>query len=244
MKKRLDKILVEKGVVPSRQRAVELIENPGVIIEGRKIFKPSAKAEENTEIKLLGEDIKWVSRAGLKLEKATEYWNIDCKGKTCIDIGASTGGFTEVLLSRGAGKIYALDVGHDQLSEKLRADEKVINIERVNARNIPENTIKERVDIIVIDVSYISLKIILPGTKRFLKEDGEIIALIKPQFETNKASKNSQGVVKNEKNYEQVIESIKSAADNLTLAHTNVIPSPVHGSKGNKEFLIHLRNKN
>jgi 23S rRNA (cytidine1920-2'-O)/16S rRNA (cytidine1409-2'-O)-methyltransferase len=243
MKKRIDKLMVEKGVTQSRKRAVELIEEGYVRINNKIIKKPSHLAEKDSEIKLTRENMKWVSKAGLKLEKALNYWQIDPKGWICVDIGASTGGFTDFLIENEAKKVYALDVGHDQLAEKLKNNPKVISLEGINARDIKENQIKEKVDFICIDVSFISLDLILPQAVKFLKDQGAIIALIKPQFELGKGG-TQKGIVKTEKQREEATLKIKTLAKDLGLENKGVISSPVLGSKGNREFLICLKEYN
>ena len=181
-KERLDKLLVNRGLVSSRERANILITDGNVIVAGKKVFKGGIKVEIDEEIELLENDIKWVSKGGAKLEKAFETWSINPDGWVCIDIGASTGGFTDVLLTFGAKRIYAVDVGHNQLAEKLKSDIRVINFEKINAREIEKNLIPEKVDFICIDVSFISLELVIPEAIKFLKQKGEVILLIKPQF--------------------------------------------------------------
>jgi len=196
---RLDKLLTEKGLTKSRQRAQALITEGKILVDGKVISKASKDISDEAKIEIVGEDIKWVSRAGLKLEKALEHWKIDVRDFVCLDIGASTGGFTDVLLSNNISKVYAVDVGHGQLDEKIKNDPHVINIEKTNARELSDKIIPEKVDFVCIDVSFISLELILPEAKRFLKEGGQIIALIKPQFEVGKKNLGKSGVVKDPK---------------------------------------------
>lgn len=240
MKTRLDKLLVDKKIIQSRERANRLIKEGGVLVNGKIITKPSSKVENDAKIEVKKEDIKWVSRAGLKLEKAISYWNINPKNFICMDVGASTGGFTDVLLTNGATKVYAIDVGHNQLVDKIKNDSRVINIERVNARNIDKELITEEVDFICIDVSFISLSLILPNVIQFLKKGGEIVALIKPQFEVG-SKKIEKGIVKSKKLHEEVVNKIINLANELGLEVKGTTDSPISGSKGNKEFLIYLK---
>lgn len=240
-KDRLDKILVDRGLVQSRERARALIMAGKVMVSGRKVDKAGEMVPADSEIVLTGEDIPYVSRGGLKLEKALDEFKVDVAGKTAIDVGASTGGFTDCLLQRGAGKVYAVDVGYGQLDLKLRNDPRVVNIERQNIRYLERQIIPEPVDIATIDASFISLTKVIPKVMEFVKENGELIALIKPQFEAGKGEVGKGGVVRDEATRLAVVEKIKGFCTGSGLHVVGVVESPILGPKGNREFLIYLR---
>lgn len=233
---RLDKELVARGLVESRTRAQTLLAEGNVFVNGILVIKSGTLVKESDEISLIKADIPWASRAGLKLEQALDYWHIDPKGKIILDIGASTGGFTDVLLSCGAKKVYALDVGHGQLVEKLRNDPRVVNMEGVHILNTAREDFTDQIEMVVVDVSFISLEKILPKVKE-LFEKGMLIALIKPQFEVGRERIN-KGIVKDPELHEEVLSRIKSEAIHLGFVVDGIIPSPIMGGDGNKEFLI------
>ncbi len=239
-KRRLDNLLIERGIIQSRERAKGLILSGDVRVNGNPVNKAGTLIDEDAEIELTGKDIPYVSRGGLKLEKAIKEFDINLKDKVAIDVGASTGGFTDCLLQNGAKKVYAIDVGYGQLAWKLRKDPRVVVIERKNIRYIKPSDIGEPVDITTIDVSFISLKLVLPIVKNLLKENGEIIALIKPQFEVGKGEVGKGGIVREKEKHEKVISEIKSFAIDLGFKVLNITESPIAGQKGNVEFLIHL----
>ena len=233
---RIDLFLVKSGYAKSRERAKILIENGFVFVDGRLIEKPSNKIGSNSKIDVRGEDIKWVSRAGLKLEHAFNYWDIDVNGSVCVDIGSSTGGFTEVLLDGGASKIYSVDVGKGQLDKILRDNKKIVVMEETNIKNC----VFENIDFITTDVSFISIKKIIPNISSFLKSEGEAVLLIKPQFEVGKKFI-KRGVVRESDLHKKVVEDIKSFAFKYNLNTLDVIESPIKGISGNKEFLAHIK---
>ncbi len=239
-KRRLDNLLLERGIVQSRERAKALILAGDIKVNGKPVNKSGTLIDENAEIEIT-KDIPYVSRGGLKLEKAIKEFNINVKDKAAIDVGASTGGFTDCLIQYGAKKVYAVDVGYGQLAWKLRNDPRVVVIERKNIRYIKPSDIGEPVDIATIDVSFISLKLVLPVVKNLLKENGEIIALIKPQFEIGKGEVGKGGIVREKEKHEKVISEIKSFAIDLGFKVSNVTESPIAGQKGNVEFLIYLQ---
>ena len=239
-KKRLDTLVFERGHTISREKAKALILSGKVYVNGEKITKAGEQVSEFAEI-TIEEPLKYVSRGGFKLEKALNELDINVKDKTCLDIGASTGGFTDCLLQNGAAKVYAVDVGYGQLDWKLRKDKRVIVIERCNFRHIDNDLINEKVDIIVIDVSFISLKLIIPKALKFLKENGIIIPLIKPQFEAGKENVGKGGIVKDPTVHKQVINSLSTFFSQHYLNVVNIIESPILGQKGNKEFLALLK---
>ena len=243
MEERLDKLLVERGLVSSRTRGEELIKNGDVLVNGVSVEKPGKKIPTDAKIILLNEELAWVSRGALKLLTAIEQFEISVEGKTFIDLGASTGGFTEVLLKNNAAQVYCVDVGHGKLHERIAAETRVVNIEKTHIRELTTAHVPSKVDGIVIDVSFISLEKVLPFTSSFVATDGVLVALIKPQFELEKKLLNKQGIVKSASNYPSVIERIKNAAIASNFDVVAVIDSPIVGGDGNKEFLLVARKK-
>lgn len=243
MEERLDKILFDRGLVTSRTRGEELIKNGDVLVNGITIEKPGKKISVDAKIILLNEELSWVSRGALKLLKAIEHFNLDCKDQVFIDLGASTGGFTEVLLTNGASKVYCVDVGHDQLHERIRTNPKVVNIEKTHVRSLSTDHIPELVDGVVIDVSFISLEKVIPFVHPFLKENGILVALIKPQFELEKKALNKHGVVRNATFYPAVLKNMKRVCTDSNLEVLDLIDSPIAGGDGNKEFLIYTKKR-
>ncbi len=240
MKKRLDTILTEKNIVESRHKAQAMILAGQVFVNNIKVNKPGKKFTEDIEIEIKALP-KFVSRGGLKLEYALNQFNVEVRDKICMDVGASTGGFTDCLLQYGANKVYAIDVGYGQLHYKLRNNPKVINIEKCNFRYIKSNKILDLIDLCTIDVSFISLKLIVPKCLDFLKDNGEIIALIKPQFEAGKDEVGKGGIVKDSNIHEKVISNLKDFFSSINLSILGLVESPILGQKGNKEFLIYLK---
>lgn len=239
-KARLDTLLVEKKLVPSRQRAQALIMTGTVFVEHQPITKPGTLVNTNANIHIKGKDLPYVSRGGLKLAAALTQFDISVKGKTCLDVGASTGGFTDCLLQHGASHIVAVDVGYGQLAWKLRQDPRVTVLEKTNIRYLVTDKVPYSIDITVIDVSFISLKIVVPAALKFFSKNPEIVALIKPQFEVGRGSVGKGGVVKDPSLHESVIETLSSFFRTKGLKVNGVIPSPITGPKGNKEFLCYL----
>lgn len=240
---RLDKILVERGLVASRVRAERMIKEVGVLVNGKLINKTGKKFPLDIDIEVIQEDLPWVSRGALKLLKALEAWNPIVQNSCFLDVGASTGGFTEVLLSRGARKIYAVDVGTDQLHPRLKADNRVVNLEKTHVREINSNIIEDIVDGCVIDVSFISLEKIFPFIHHLIKQDGFVIALVKPQFEVGKNEIGKGGIVKNVNLYPKVIDQIRQSAAMNNLIYMGHVDSPILGGDGNREFLMYLKKK-
>jgi 23S rRNA (cytidine1920-2'-O)/16S rRNA (cytidine1409-2'-O)-methyltransferase len=237
-KERLDKILVEKGVVQSRERAKALILAGKVVVGGQTLDKPGVEIEREAQVQLRGGDQPYVSRGGIKLERALHAFEIDPKGMIVMDVGASTGGFTDCVLQRGAKKVYAVDVGYGQLAWKLRKDPRVVNLERRNIRYLKTEEIEEKLDLILIDTSFISVEKFLSHLLHFLKKGGMIISLIKPQFEVGKGEVGKGGVVRDEALHQKVIERISSFGQGQGLSILGVVDSPILGPKGNKEFFI------
>ncbi|MEM7008323.1 MAG: TlyA family RNA methyltransferase [Thermodesulfobacteriota bacterium] len=241
-KQRLDLLLVERNLASSRSKAQALIMGGVVYVDGQKVDKSGTMLKYDADIIVKEKSIKYVSRGGLKLESALSNFNIDVTKNCALDIGASTGGFTDCLLQNGAAKVYALDVGYGQLDWKLRNDDRVVVMEKVNARHLKPDDIAEMVDIIVIDVSFISLTMIIPAVLQFLKPKGYLIALIKPQFEVGKGEVGKGGIVKDENKHKQVIEKVTQHLVELKLDVLGVIQSPILGAEGNKEFLVAASN--
>jgi 23S rRNA (cytidine1920-2'-O)/16S rRNA (cytidine1409-2'-O)-methyltransferase len=242
-KHRLDLILVEKELAKSRQRAQAIIMAGKVLVNERPVDKPGFFVSPEDSIELRGTDIPYVSRGGLKLEAALHELQIDVTGSVCIDVGASTGGFTDCLLQHGAERVYTVDVGYGQLAWKLRQDPRVIVIERTNVRYMTADAIPAPVDLITVDVSFISLKIVVPAIVQFLKSDASILALIKPQFEIGKRQVGKGGVVKKPELHQQVIKDLSEFFESIKLAPLSVYPSPVLGPKGNREFFMVLKHQ-
>jgi 23S rRNA (cytidine1920-2'-O)/16S rRNA (cytidine1409-2'-O)-methyltransferase len=240
VEERLDKILLQRGLVSSRVRAEQIIRETGVRVNGKLINKTGKKVPVDAAIEMISEELPWVSRGALKLIEALDKWNPELNGKTIMDIGASTGGFTEVLLSKGVAKVYCVDVGKDQLHSKLKADSRVINLEKTHVRELTSRLIPEETDGCVIDVSFISLEKIFPFIHAFLKENAFVIALVKPQFEVGKDNIAKGGIVKNKALYPEVIEKIKTIASANNLKYLGHMESPILGGDGNQEFLMNL----
>lgn len=243
MEERLDKILFDRGLVTSRTRGEELIKNGDVLVNGISIEKPGKKTPIDASIILLNEELTWVSRGALKLLKALEHFEVGCDNKTFLDIGASTGGFTEVLLSRNAAKVFCVDVGHNQLHERIKSNPKIVNIEKTHVRSLSVEQVNEQVDGVVIDVSFISLEKVIPFVVPFLKDGGELIALVKPQFELEKKALNKHGVVRSSSFYPKVLENIERVCKDSNFLVEGIIDSPIVGGDGNKEFLIYAKKK-
>ena len=241
---RLDKLLVERGLVSTRTRAEQVITTYGVMVDGILVTKTGKKFTEDVLIQLIQEEIPWVSKGALKLLAALEKWQIDVTDKVCLDIGASTGGFTEVLLHHGASKIFAVDVGHGQMHPKLTSEKKITNIEKTHVRQLTSKTITQEADIMAVDVSFISLTKVLPFLHPFLKDDARVILLIKPQFEVGKENLNKNGIVIKKALYTETIENIKNSASQNQLQFIDYIESPILGGDGNREFLAYFCKSN
>lgn len=240
VKKRLDLLLMEKGLAPSRQRAKALIMAGKVLVDTQRIDKPGTLILEDVSITIKGDDLPYVSRGGLKLQGALSALDLNVAGFVCLDVGASTGGFTDCLLQQGARKVYAVDVGYGQLAWQLRQDPRVISIERTNIRTMPADRLPEPFDLITIDASFISLKLIIPVVRQFLKPEGWILALIKPQFEVGKGKVGKGGVVKDKTLHTEVIEDLERFFQMEGFKCGEVVPSTILGPKGNQEYIIHL----
>lgn len=241
MKIRLDVLLTEKKLVQSRERAKALIMAGQVYIDNQKCDKAGLMVSEDTVVEIRGETLKYVSRGGLKLEKAMLEFPISLEGKTAMDIGASTGGFTDCMLQNGAKKVFSVDVGYGQFAWKLRQDPRVVNMERTNIRYVSRDDIGEAIDFASIDVSFISLKLVLPVAHELLSDNGELVALIKPQFEAGRDQVGKKGVVRDPKVHKQVIETILSFAREIGFYVAGLSFSPIKGPEGNIEYLAYLK---
>ena len=240
MKLRLDKLIVDRGLVPSRERAQALIIAGKILVDEQKIEKPGAQVESDSVVRLLGEDLRYVSRGGLKLEKALEHWRIDVSAKTCIDVGASTGGFTDCMLQHGAARVIAIDTGRGQIAGKLRNDPRVTLLEQTNARYLTREQLplKGSVDLVAMDVAFISATLVLPAVVASA-EPREIVVLVKPQFEVGRERVGSGGIVRDEADQQAAVAKVGEAVEQLGGRNIDVIDSPITGAEGNREFLLH-----
>lgn len=239
-KQRLDIAVTARGLVTSREKAKALIMAGQVYVNGQKELKAGANIKETDVIEVRGSQNPFVSRGGLKLQKAAQNFNINLNDCICMDIGASTGGFTDCMLTYGAKKVYAIDVGYGQLAWKLRTDERVVNMERTNFRYVTHEQIPEEIDFASVDVSFISLKIILPVLRELLKDNGEAVCLIKPQFEAGKEKIGKKGVVRDPEVHTEVVERISKFAVETGFTLKNLDFSPIKGPEGNIEYLMHI----
>lgn len=240
MKKRIDVLLFERGLAPSREKARTLIMAGSVYVNNQKFDKPGDTVSDDAEIEVRGSTLKYVSRGGLKLEKAMQLFPIDLNGKICMDIGASTGGFTDCMLQNGAQKVYSVDVGYGQLAWQLRQDPRVVNLERTNARYLTREQVPEEIDFFSVDVSFISLRIILPAVHPLLRDGGQAVCLIKPQFEAGREKVGKKGVVRDRAVHEEVVETICRFAVENGYSVLGLTFSPVKGPEGNIEYLVYL----
>lgn len=240
MKERLDVLLVNRGLAPSREKAKALIMAGIVYVDGQKEDKAGSTFDTEKDIEVRGSTLKYVSRGGLKLERAMEVWPIDLQGTICMDLGASTGGFTDCMLQNGAVKVFAVDSGRGQLDWKLRQDERVICMEKTNARYLNQEQIPDPIDFFSVDVSFISLSKILPPAYTLLKEGGQAVCLIKPQFEAGKDKVGKKGVVRDPKVHIEVIESVLLNAQSIGFHILGLDHSPIKGPEGNIEYLVWL----
>ena len=246
MKPRLDKLLVDRGLAPSRERAQALILAGKVLVNEQKVEKAGATIDSHSALRLLGDDLRYVSRGGLKLEKALEHWQIDLHGKVCLDIGASTGGFSDCMLQRGAAKVIAIDTGYGQMDFRLRRDPRLRLLERTNARYLQPSDVGEPVDFIAMDVSFISATLVLPAVIRAAscadaqrKNICQIVVLVKPQFEAGRELVGKRGIVRDESAQRAAVAKVQAALRQLGCQNTELIESPILGGEGNREFLLH-----
>lgn len=242
MKTRLDVLMVERGLAESREKAKAVIMSGNVFVDGQREDKAGASFPEKAVIEVKGNPLKYVSRGGLKLEKAMSRFDVTLDGKVCMDVGASTGGFTDCMLQNGAVKVYAVDVGNGQLAWKLRQDERVVCMEKTNIRYVTREQIAEPVEFASIDVAFISLTKVLEPVKHLLTEDGQVVALIKPQFEAGREQVGKKGVVREKSVHLEVIERVLAYAVSIGFEVLNLEFSPIKGPEGNIEYLVHLQN--
>lgn len=240
MKERLDILLVKRGLAPSREKAKAMIMEGNVFVENQKEDKAGTAIPENAKIEIKGNTLKYVSRGGLKLEKAMNHFDIELQNKVCMDIGASTGGFTDCMLQNGASKVYAIDVGYGQFAWKLRNDERVVCLEKTNVRYVTHEQVPDEGDFASIDVSFISLTKVLPAVLGVLGEKGQLVCLIKPQFEAGREKVGKKGVVRDSSVHREVIEMIVEYVRTQSLGILGLDFSPIKGPEGNIEYLIYL----
>lgn len=240
MKERLDVMLVNRGLAASREKAKSIIMSGIVFVDGQREDKAGSTFDEKVQIEVRGTTLKYVSRGGLKLEKAMDHFDVTLAGKVCMDVGSSTGGFTDCMLQNGAVKVYAVDVGHGQLDWKLRNDERVVCMEKTNIRYVTPDQIEEAPDFVSIDVSFISLSKVLGPVKELMTEKGEIVCLIKPQFEAGREKVGKKGVVRDKNVHKEVILAVMNYARELGFVLCNLDFSPIKGPEGNIEYLLHL----
>jgi len=251
MKVRIDKLLVERGLVMSRERAQAMILAGRVLVNGQKVEKSGSSVGADAEVRLLGEDVKYVSRGGLKLEAAIEHWRISLAGRTCMDVGTSTGGFTDCMLQNGAAEVIAVDTGYGQIAAKLRTDPRVKLLEKTNARYLTREQLQQAgahsgVSFIALDVSFISVTLVLPAV--FLagfivsrSQVREMVVLIKPQFEVGRESVGKGGIVRDEQAQQRAVAKVHEAVERLGGLEIEIIESPILGMEGNREFLLHAQ---
>lgn len=246
-KVRIDKLLLEQGHVASRERAQALVLAGKVLVNGQKVEKCGAAVNADSEIRLLGEDLRYVSRGGVKLERALDHWNLSVEGKVCLDVGASTGGFTDCLLQRGALRVIAVDTGHGQIDFQLRRDPRVRLLEKTNARHLTREQVGEIIDLIVVDVSFISATLILPAVIAASfpadrkERSRDVIVLVKPQFEAGRALVGKGGIIRDPEVQQQTVEKVRIALEVLGAVSTEMIESPILGAEGNREFLLYAK---
>ena len=238
---RIDKLLVERGLVASRERAQAMILAGRVLANEQKILKAGVAVDADAAIRLIGEDLKYVGRGGLKLERALDYWQVDLTGKPCMDVGASTGGFTDCMLQHGAAHVLAVDTGYGQIDARLRNDSRVRLMERTNARYLPEDQVPEAIEFVAMDVSFISATLVLPSVLRaaFKGAPGQLVVLVKPQFEVGREHVGKGGIVRDEAEQQRAVEKVRTLLTELKARCTDVIESPITGAEGNREFLLY-----
>jgi 23S rRNA (cytidine1920-2'-O)/16S rRNA (cytidine1409-2'-O)-methyltransferase len=242
-KVRLDKLLVERGLAASRERAHALVLAGKVLVNEQKVEKAGAAVDAAAEVRILGEDLKYVSRGGVKLEKALAHWQIEVRGRVCMDVGASTGGFTDCLLQQGAARVIAIDTGYGQMAHRLRQDPRVRLLERTNARYLKPEDVGEPVDLVAVDVSFISATLVLPAVIRAARGGArrrlEVVVLVKPQFEAGREAVGKGGIVRDVEAQMEAVEKVRRAVREFGAAQTDSIESPILGAEGNREFLLH-----
>ncbi len=241
MKERLDVLLVKQNLAPSREKAKAMIMAGSVLVDGQREDKAGSMFTDTVKLTIKGHTLPYVSRGGLKLEKAMTHFNLSLDGKVCMDVGASTGGFTDCMLQNGAVKVYSVDVGHGQLDWKLRNDPRVVCMERTNIRYVTPEDLEEKAEFVSIDVSFISLTKVLPPVRELMEDGAEMVCLIKPQFEAGREKVGKKGVVRDPAVHREVIEKVVDFARSLSFGVLHLEFSPIKGPEGNIEYLLHLR---
>ena len=252
MKMRLDKLILQRGLAPSRERAQALVLAGRVLVNEQKVEKSGASVDEEATLRILGDDMPFVSRGGLKLARAMEHWHIDVRGKVCMDIGASTGGFADCLLQNGAAQVIAVDTGYGQIDVTLRGDPRVRLLEKTNARYLtaeqlwPDAMQRDPISLVAMDVSFISARLVLPAVTRCAREsvacgEFELVVLVKPQFETGREYVGKGGIVRDAEAQERAVQQVSATVADLGGVEIEVIESPILGAEGNREFLMHAR---
>ena len=239
----MDKLLVDRGLAASRERAQALVLAGKVLINEQKMQKAGSAVDAESEVRLLGEDLKYVSRGGLKLEHALRFWKIDIANKVCLDVGASTGGFTDCLLQHGAMRVIAVDTGYGQVAFKLRKDPRIRLLENTNARYLTREQLGEPMDFVALDVSFISATLVLPAVTRaaFPGQNGELVVLVKPQFEAGREHVGKGGIVRDSEQQQRAVEKVRKAVEELGANFIDVTDSPILGAEGNREFLLYAK---
>jgi 23S rRNA (cytidine1920-2'-O)/16S rRNA (cytidine1409-2'-O)-methyltransferase len=238
---RLDKLLVDRGLVSSRERAQAMILAGRVLVNEQKVEKPGHAVMSDAALRLLGEDLRYVSRGGLKLEAALKHWQISLSGRFCLDVGSSTGGFTDCMLQHGAERVLAVDTGYGQIAESLRRDSRVMLMERTNARKLAPGELPQEISFLAMDVSFISSTLVLPAVREAVgvEQPLEAVILVKPQFEAGRESIGKGGIVRDPLAHSAAIERVRACVSNLQAENIEIIDSPIHGAEGNREFLLH-----
>ena len=243
MKIRLDKLVMERGLAPTRERAQALVIAGRVLVNEQKVEKPGASVPKEAALRVLGEDLRYVGRGGLKLERALQYWKIELEGRTCVDVGASTGGFTDCMLQHGAARVIAIDTGYGQIAAKLRDDPRVRLLEKTNARYLKREDVGESTDFLAMDVSFISATLVLPAVVESIQSVEsmrlEAVVLVKPQFEVGRELVGKGGIVRDEAAQKAAVEKVSAAMRGLGFESLELIESPILGTEGNREFLLH-----
>ena len=241
MKIRIDKLLLDRGLAPSRERAQAMVLAGRVLVNEQKITKAGTTVAQDAVVRLLGDDLRYVSRGGVKLEAALQHWHIDLNRKTCMDVGASTGGFTDCMLQHGAAQVIAVDTGYGQIDAKFRDHPQVRLMEKTNARFLAPQNVPERVQFVAMDVSFISATLVLPSVvdSAFKGEPGEIVVLVKPQFEVGRERVGKGGIVRDEAAQQDAVVKVRECLSTLSASEIDVIESPITGAEGNREFLLH-----
>ncbi|MDI3254193.1 MAG: TlyA family RNA methyltransferase [Bacillota bacterium] len=241
MKMRLDKLLVERNLAPTRERAQAMILAGRVLVNEQKLDKPGHQVPQDATLRLLGQDLRYVGRGGLKLEAALTHWNIDLSGRHCVDVGASTGGFTDCMLQHGAAQVIAIDTGHGQIAQKLRSDPRVTLMERTNARHLQPGDLPAGISFLAMDVSFISAAMVLPAVIATCPQLSEAVVLVKPQFEAGREYVGKGGIVRDPEVHSMATEKVRRCLEKLGGQRIDRIESPILGAEGNKEFLLYAQ---